>query len=81
MFKLFLMDEAWLLVRNETIRSYIVQAQKTWRKHNAAMYLATQSLKELEESGMLRIVSESRPTKIFLANRRWIEIFIEKRFT
>jgi type IV secretion system protein VirB4 len=67
-FKMFLMDEAWLFIRNENIRSYIVQAQKTWRKHNAAMILATQSIKELQESGMLQIVSESCPTKIFLAN-------------
>jgi type IV secretion system protein VirB4 len=67
-FKMFLLDEAWLFIRNETIRNYIVQAQKTWRKHNAAMILATQSVKELEESGMLHIVSESCPTKIFLAN-------------
>jgi type IV secretion system protein VirB4 len=68
MFKMFLLDEAWLFIKNETIRSYIVSAQKTWRKHNAAMILATQSIKELEESGMLQIVSESCPTKIFLAN-------------
>src|SRR6202522_4136512 len=67
-FKLFLLDEAWLFIKNETIRNYIVQAQKTWRKHNAAMILATQSIKELEESGMLAIVAESCPTKIFLAN-------------
>jgi len=67
-FKMFLLDEAWLFIKNETIRSYIVQGQKTWRKHNAAMILATQSIKELEESGMLQIVSESCPTKIFLAN-------------
>jgi type IV secretion system protein VirB4 len=67
-FKTFLMDEAWLFIKNETIRSYIVAAQKTWRKHNAAMILATQSIKELEESGMLAIVAESCPTKIFLAN-------------
>jgi type IV secretion system protein VirB4 len=67
-FKVFLLDEAWLFIRNETIRRYVVQAQKTWRKHNAAMILATQSIKELEESGMLQIVSESCPTKIFLAN-------------
>lgn len=67
-FKISLLDEAWLFVKNETIRNYIVQAQKTWRKHNAAMVLATQSLKELEQSGMLQIVSESCPTKIFLAN-------------
>jgi type IV secretion/conjugal transfer VirB4 family ATPase len=67
-FKTFLLDEAWLFIKNETIRSYIVSAQKTWRKHNAAMILATQSIKELEESGMLAIVAESCPTKIFLAN-------------
>ena len=67
-FKMFLLDEAWLFIKNETIRSYIISAQKTWRKHNAAMVLATHSVKELEESGMLQIVSESCPTKIFLAN-------------
>jgi type IV secretion system protein VirB4 len=67
-FKTFLLDEAWLFIKNETIRNYIVQAQKTWRKYNAAMILATQSIKELEESGMLAIVAESCPTKIFLAN-------------
>jgi type IV secretion/conjugal transfer VirB4 family ATPase len=67
-FKMFLMDEAWLFFRNETIRSYIVQAEKTWRKHKAAMILATQSLKELQESGLLPVVAECCPTKIFLAN-------------
>ena len=67
-FKVFLLDEAWLFIKNETIRNYVVQAQKTWRKLNAAMILATQSIKELEESGMLQIVAESCPTKIFLAN-------------
>ena len=67
-FKAFLLDEAWLFIRNETIRSYITQAQKTWRKHNAAMILATQSIKELATSGMLTVVAESCATKIFLAN-------------
>jgi type IV secretion system protein TrbE len=67
-FKTFLLDEAWLFIKNETIRNYVVRAQRTWRKHNAAMILATQSIKELEESGMLAIVAESCPTKIFLAN-------------
>jgi type IV secretion/conjugal transfer VirB4 family ATPase len=67
-FKPFLLDEAWLFIKNETIRNYVITAQKTWRKHNAAMILATQSIKELEESGMLQVVSESCPTKIFLAN-------------
>ena len=67
-FKMFLLDEAWLFLRNETIRNYVTHAQKTWRKHNAAMLLATQSIKELVTSGMLTVVAESCPTKIFLAN-------------
>jgi type IV secretion system protein VirB4 len=67
-FKMFLMDEAWLFFGNETIRNYVVEAQRTWRKHRAAMVLATQSIRELEGSGLLHIVSECCPTKIFLAN-------------
>lgn len=67
-FKMFLLDEAWLFFKNATIRNYIVQAEKTWRKHRAAMVLATQSIKELEESGLLPVVAECCPTKIFLAN-------------
>lgn len=67
-FKAFLMDEAWIFLRNRTVREYIVQAQKTWRKLNAAMILATQSVDELARSEVLTIVNESCPTKIFLAN-------------
>ncbi|MGA2351197.1 MAG: hypothetical protein ABSF70_12250 [Terracidiphilus sp.] len=67
-FKMFLLDEVWLFIKNETIRNNVVQAQKTRHKHKAAMILAMQSIKELQESGMLQIVSESCPTRIFLAN-------------
>jgi type IV secretion system protein TrbE len=67
-FKAFVIDEAWMFIRNQTIRDYIVRAEKTWRKKNAAMILATQSLHELTQSEMLEIVCESCPTKIFLAN-------------
>jgi type IV secretion system protein VirB4 len=67
-FKIFFIDEAWLFIQNDVIREYVIAAQKTWRKHNAAMLLATQSIKELEDSGMLAIVAESCPTKIFLSN-------------
>ena len=67
-FKVFIMDEAWMFIRNQTIRDYVTRAEKTWRKKNAAMILATQSLHELAQSEMLEIVCESCPTKIFLAN-------------
>jgi type IV secretion system protein VirB4 len=67
-FKTFLLDEAWLFLGNETIRNYVTKAQKTWRKHNAAMIMATQNIEDLQKSGMLGLVSTSCPTKIFLAN-------------
>jgi type IV secretion system protein VirB4 len=67
-FKMFVIDEAWMFFRNQTIRDWIIRAEKTWRKKNAAMILATQSVVELAASDLLHIVNESCPTKIFLAN-------------
>ena len=67
-FKCFVIDEAWMFLKNATIREWITRAEKTWRKKNAAMILATQSVIELAASEMLHIVHESCPTKIFLAN-------------
>jgi type IV secretory pathway VirB4 component len=67
-FKAFLIDEAWLFLKNPVIKSYIIEALKTWRKQNAAMILSTQSLDELRKSEILDIIVESCPTKIFLAN-------------
>ncbi len=67
-FKCFVIDEAWMFLKNATIREWIARAERTWRKKNAAMVLATQSVVELAASEMLHIVHESCPTKIFLAN-------------
>ncbi len=67
-FKIFVIDEAWIFLKNKTIRDWIIKAEKTWRKKNAAMILATQSVVELAASDLLHIVNESCPTKIFLAN-------------
>jgi type IV secretion system protein VirB4 len=67
-FKAFLLDEAWVFLRNSGIRQYVTEALKTWRKHNAAMILSTQSLDELRRSELLDVIVESCATKIFLAN-------------
>jgi type IV secretion/conjugal transfer VirB4 family ATPase len=67
-FKAFFIDEAWVFLKNPSIRRYIVEALKTWRKANAAMILSTQSLDELRRSEVLDVIIESCPTKIFLAN-------------
>ena len=67
-FKAFFIDEAWVFLKNPSIRAYIVEALKTWRKHNAALVLSTQSLDELRKSDILDVILESCVTKIFLAN-------------
>jgi type IV secretion system protein VirB4 len=68
--KLFLLDEAWLFFRNPTVKAYIVEALKTWRKRNAAMILATQSSADLIQNDLLQTVAESCGSLIFLANPR-----------
>jgi type IV secretion/conjugal transfer VirB4 family ATPase len=67
-FKAFFIDEAWVFLRNPSIQRYVVEALKTWRKHNAAMILSTQSLDDLRKSDILDVILESCATKIFLAN-------------
>ena len=67
-FKAFFIDEAWVFLKNQNIQRYVVEALKTWRKHNAAMVLSTQSLDELRRSDILDVIVESCATKIFLAN-------------
>jgi type IV secretion system protein VirB4 len=67
-FKAFFIDEAWVFLKNPSIQRYVVEALKTWRKHNAAMVLSTQSLDELRRSDILDVILESCATKVFLAN-------------
>src|SRR5713226_6292531 len=67
-FKAFFIDEAWVFLKNPSIQRYVVEALKTWRKHNAAIVLSTQSLDELKRSDILDVIIESCATKIFLAN-------------
>jgi type IV secretion system protein VirB4 len=66
--KLFLLDEAWRFAKDSVVKAYMVEALKTWRKHNAAMLLATQSDHDFVDIDLLRAVIENCPTKCFLAN-------------
>ena len=66
--KLFVLDEAWRFAKDPTVKAYITEALKTWRKRNAAMILATQSSEDFLDPDLLRTVVESCPTKFFLAN-------------
>lgn len=66
--KILVLDEAWRFLRHPAIRVYVIEALKTWRKQNAAVLLATQSIDDLTNSEILSVVVESCATKLFLAN-------------
>ena len=74
------MDEAWRFIQHPTLRAYVQEALKTWRKRNAAMMLATQTIDDFASADLLRTVVESCPTKLLLANpaldrRQYAELF------
>jgi type IV secretion system protein VirB4 len=78
--KLCVMDEAWRFIQHPTLRAYVQEALKTWRKRNAAMILATQTIEDFASADLLRTVVESCPTKLLLANpaldrRQYAELF------
>lgn len=78
--KLCVMDEAWRFIQNPSLRGYVQEALKTWRKRNAAMVLATQTIDDFASADLLRKVVESCPTRLLLANpalgrSRYAELF------
>jgi type IV secretion system protein VirB4 len=78
--KVCVMDEAWRFIQHPTLRAYVQEALKTWRKRNAAMILATQTAEDFASADLLRTVVESCPTKLLLANpaldrRHYAELF------
>jgi type IV secretion/conjugal transfer VirB4 family ATPase len=65
---LLLLDEAWLMLGHPVFRAKIREWLKVLRKANCAVVLATQSLSDAARSGILDVLIESCPTKIFLPN-------------
>jgi len=66
---LLILDEAWLMLGNDVFKAKIREWLKVLRKANCAVILATQSLSDASKSGILDVLAESCPTKIFLANK------------
>lgn len=62
------LDEAWTMLANPVFRAEITRWLRELRKKNCCVIMATQSLTDAVESGILNIIRESCPTKIFLPN-------------
>jgi type IV secretion system protein VirB4 len=65
---MIILDEAWIMLGDPVFRDEIRDWLKTMRKANCAVVLATQSLADAADSGIMHVLEESCPTKIFLPN-------------
>ena len=63
-----IIDEAWLMLLHPVFRDKITEWLKVLRRANCLVILATQSLSDVEKSGVFDVINESCPTKIFLPN-------------
>ena len=63
-----ILDEAWLMLGHPAFRDKIREWLKVLRKSNCAVILATQSISDAERSGIIDVINESCPSKIFLPN-------------
>ena len=63
-----ILDEAWVMLGHPIFRAKIVEWLKVLRKANCAVVMATQSLTDAVNSGILDVIIESTATRIFLPN-------------
>jgi len=61
-------DEAWRMLSDKVSAEWLFDAIRTFRKRNAGITLATQSLTEIANSSYRDLLLESCPGKIFLRN-------------
>lgn len=63
-----ILDEAWITLGHEVFGPRIVEWLRTLRKANCIVIMATQSVADAMNSGIIDVLTESCPTKIFLPN-------------
>lgn len=63
-----ILDEAWLMLGHPVFQAKIREWLKVLRKSNCLVLMATQSLSDAANSGILDVILESTATKIFLPN-------------
>lgn len=65
---LLVLDEAWVMLGHPVFKAKITEWLRVLRKANCAVLLATQSLADIKNSGIMDILLGSCPTKILLPN-------------
>ena len=65
--KILVVDEAWRFLAEPQTANYIAEAARTWRKRNAALILATQSVSDVVGGAATGALIESIPNRLFLS--------------
>ncbi|MDR0549484.1 MAG: conjugal transfer protein TrbE [Deltaproteobacteria bacterium] len=65
---MIILDEAWIMLGDPVFRAEVREWLKTMRKANCVVVMATQSLADAADSGIMHVLEESCPSKIFLPN-------------
>ncbi len=65
---MLILDEAWLMLGHPVFREKIREWLKVLRKANCIVILATQSISDAANSGILDVLQEGTATKIYLPN-------------
>ena len=61
-----LIDEAWIVLGHKIFRDKIREWLKVFRKKNCGVIMATQSLSDLKNSGIMDVLIDSCPTRFLL---------------
>ena len=70
---MLIIDEGWLALDDDAFAGQLREWLKTLRKKNASVVFATQSLSDIDNSGIAPAIIESCPTRLLLPNERAIE--------
>lgn len=65
---MIVLDEAWVMLGHPVFKAKIREWLKVLRKLNCCVVMATQSLSDMSKSGIMDVLVENCPTKIFLPN-------------
>ncbi len=65
--KSLVVDEAWTFLTTDRSRGEIIDAVKTGAKNNLQVVIATQSVEDLEASGIVAQLEDNCPTQLLLA--------------
>ncbi len=78
--KAIILDEAWLMLRDDVFVKELISWLKTLRKHNAIVVMATQNLSDLKSTNFEEAIFDCIKTRIYLPNPDATQPYLSKSY-